>query len=82
MAFAGENQNRVAGPCEFQRAAGQHGPNPADDFHLRPAGRPIGAFPFAHLINADDWNWHEVSVAKFFVPQKKNVAQRVTTASI
>jgi hypothetical protein len=29
------------------------------------------------LINADDWNWHDVSVAKFVFPQKKNVAQWV-----
>ena len=58
VAFAGQNQNCVAGTREFQRAAGKRGPDPADDFRLGLAGRPVGAFPFAHLGDADDRNWH------------------------
>jgi hypothetical protein len=53
VAFAGENQNRVAGPRELQRALRDFSANAMDDFGLGLAGFPRGPFPFTHLRDAD-----------------------------
>ena len=54
VALAGENQNRVAGPRELQRALRDFAAHATDDFGLGLAGFPRGTFPFAHLGDADD----------------------------
>ena len=72
MAFAGENQNNIAGAREFAGAGGDFLADAADDLGLGLAGGPGGAFPFAHLGKVDDGHWHGVSVAKFSAVQKEN----------
>ena len=54
VALAGENQNRIAGPRELQRALRDFSAHATDDFGLGLAGFTRGTFPFAHLGDADD----------------------------
>ena len=64
VALAGKNQNGVIGPRELQRALRDFSADAADDFGLGLAGFPGGAFPFAHLGDADDRKWHGASLAE------------------
>ena len=72
VAFAGEDQNQIVGAREFAGAAGDFLADAADDLGLGLASGPSGAFPFAHLGDTDDWNWHNESVAEIPLRQKGN----------
>jgi hypothetical protein len=75
VAFAGEDQDQIIGAREFAGAPGDFLADAPDDLGLGLARGPGGAFPFAHLRDADDWNWHAASVSKFPPAQKENVAR-------
>jgi hypothetical protein len=53
VAFAGENQDRVARLGEPERALGDRLADAADDCRFRLAGGPSGIFPFAHRGSID-----------------------------
>jgi hypothetical protein len=73
VAFTGKNQDCIARASEFAGAGGDFLADTTNDRRFSLAGRPGGTFPFAHLRDADDRNWHGLSVAKFEPSQKENV---------
>jgi len=58
IAFAGKNQDRVAGAGHLERVLRDGFADAANDFSLRLACCPRGLFPFPHLSDADYWNRH------------------------
>src|SRR5207247_7900123 len=60
VAFAGQNDDQIAGARELFGARSDNVADAADDLGRLALGRPGGLLPIPHLGNADNRGWHRV----------------------